>query len=425
MSHERGVSCSVHCSALGLTITFATEPLPFEALLSLPGRGQEQHFRRTSEFYLSYLAADGSLTREQLGLLDDLQRRIEALEQDLDPRSLATFLDSLVPEHEDVAPPDSLTLAAPGREPRTATVKLSRRCNLNCSFCKERRWILQRHLDRFVQVQRLLEQLRDQGFDSVNFDGGEAALSPLLPDAIRHATRVGFTRVQVITNGIRFADRRFLERLHRAGLNAINVSLHAVDHETALAIYGRDPTSQQRRALENIHCVTPDIELTINTVLVEANRVALARLLEQAVAYEPRTIIVIFCLLNYLPDQLRNVRLASLDDGQVLRVVQDFLAHHHVPLRLRHFPFCKVPSELWGHMQGRGKRPANATWHALHVLQAPNRRLCPRCAERQECHFPLLAYLLQHQTPWELAVGGLMSLAGVDVLSRRFREGRK
>jgi uncharacterized radical SAM superfamily Fe-S cluster-containing enzyme len=41
---------------------------------------------------------------------------------------------------------------------------------------------------------------------NVLFSGGEATLSPILLDAIRYSNSVGFHRVHIATNGIRFAQ---------------------------------------------------------------------------------------------------------------------------------------------------------------------------------------------------------------------------
>jgi uncharacterized radical SAM superfamily Fe-S cluster-containing enzyme len=57
---------------------------------------------------------------------------------------------------------------------------------------------------------------------NVLFSGGEATLSPIFLDAVRHAKSTGFHRLHVATNGIRFAQERdFAIQAKAAGLHGV------------------------------------------------------------------------------------------------------------------------------------------------------------------------------------------------------------
>lgn len=401
------------------------------ALLTPPEQ-EKQFYFQTRRLNVACLSADYPLSDAQSALLQELTQLLTTWEDELAPGELGRHLAALqeaeskpAPQKAEDAPLADDSRASDDSASQGATVKLCSRCNLDCSFCKERPKILRSHLDSFPAVQQVLDRLRQQGINGVSFDGGEAALSPLLPEAIRYANSIGFTGVQVVTNGIRFADGAYLESLIDAGLHTVNVSVHAVDPETARAIYGRDPTAQQLRGLQNLSQASPRISFAVSTVLVEANVASLDRILATVQQFAPRQINLIYCLLNYLPDQIQNVRLARLDDGRVVQTVLRFIEHHaDLPFRLRHFPHCQLPEDLLPHLQLRGKIPANVGGSAsLTRPAAPNRWLCRRCPHRHACYFPMLPYLLQ-RLPWPaLLTGSLLSLLGRDVMSQRFQRG--
>ena len=67
--------------------------------------------------------------------------------------------------------------------------------------------------------------------EKVIISGGEASLHPKFFDFIRYAKDIGYDRVQTVTNGYRFADRKFYLDSMRAGLGEITFSLHGHNAE--------------------------------------------------------------------------------------------------------------------------------------------------------------------------------------------------
>jgi MoaA/NifB/PqqE/SkfB family radical SAM enzyme len=105
-------------------------------------------------------------------------------------------------------------------------------CNSRCLFCLD----MDTPRNVFLSEQEVKAELdrgRDQlGADKVIISGGEASLHPLFPEFIRYARERGYSRVQTVTNGHRFADREFFQRVMDAGLGEITFSLHG--HTPAL-----------------------------------------------------------------------------------------------------------------------------------------------------------------------------------------------
>jgi hypothetical protein len=88
---------------------------------------------------------------------------------------------------------------------------------------------------------------------NVLFSGGEATLSPIFLDAIQHAKSVGFHRLHVATNGIRFAqEREFAVRARAAGLHGVYLQFDGVTEEKNSHRGLGNYTEIKRRALDNI-----------------------------------------------------------------------------------------------------------------------------------------------------------------------------
>jgi len=105
-------------------------------------------------------------------------------------------------------------------------VDLTNRCNMVCSPC-----YMDANATSFVH-ELDMQDVRDlfaramsfkpQREINVLFSGGEATLSPIFLEAVRHAKSMGFHRIHVATNGIRFAQERdFAGQARAAGLHAV------------------------------------------------------------------------------------------------------------------------------------------------------------------------------------------------------------
>ena len=145
------------------------------------------------------------------------------------------------------------------RYPVLSEIAVTYRCNLACTFCyagcgtgdatpgipgKERHrgwWYPWRRWGRLNgtrpkrdpvaeemtadEVMRVIDDIAGVGkVPSVSFTGGECTLRPELPDFIARA-RSRDMRVNIITNGIRCADRAYVDTLAAAGLTSAQVSV--------------------------------------------------------------------------------------------------------------------------------------------------------------------------------------------------------
>src|SRR2546430_612187 len=88
---------------------------------------------------------------------------------------------------------------------------------------------------------------------NVLFSGGEATLSPIFLDAVRHAKSKGFHRLHVATNGIRFAQEKdFAVNAKAAGLHAVYLQFDGVTEEKNRHRGIGNYMEVKRRALDNL-----------------------------------------------------------------------------------------------------------------------------------------------------------------------------
>jgi uncharacterized radical SAM superfamily Fe-S cluster-containing enzyme len=105
-------------------------------------------------------------------------------------------------------------------------IDLTNRCNMVCSPCymDANATSLVHELD-MQDVRNLFARamsFKPQREINVLFSGGEATLSPIFLETVQYAKSIGFHRLHVATNGIRFAQERdFAVQAKAAGLHAV------------------------------------------------------------------------------------------------------------------------------------------------------------------------------------------------------------
>jgi len=140
-------------------------------------------------------------------------------------------------------------------------------CNNNCLFCLDR----ERRGAGFRSVPEIVSDLktaRKKGFKRIVISGGEASIHPDFIKVVAAAKKTGFTHIQTITNGRRFAYPDFFYAAQRAGLSEITFSLHSHKAKVHDGLTGAPGSFAQgvaalRRALaENI---IVSVDLVINS----------------------------------------------------------------------------------------------------------------------------------------------------------------
>ena len=114
---------------------------------------------------------------------------------------------------------------------------VTNRCDLRCGYCFMNAgavgWIYEPSLD---QIRKLLIQARNErpmGSKAIQITGGEPTIREDLIDIVRMAREVGFSHIQVNSNGVKLADNpKFCKQLKDEKVNTIYMSFDGVTKKT-------------------------------------------------------------------------------------------------------------------------------------------------------------------------------------------------
>lgn len=168
--------------------------------------------------------------------------------------------------------------AARDRAVIKAQWELTYRCNLHCRHCYTDPFnspqSIVRELSR-VEIEDLLDQMRDVGIVWLNLTGGDIFMHPEFFEIYESAYRRGFL-LQLYTNGTLFT-RAAIERLQRMPPFSIDVSCHSID-EGRFDWFTQIPGSYRafRRGLELLR--RSGLPVTLKTKLMNWNKDELAGL---------------------------------------------------------------------------------------------------------------------------------------------------
>jgi pyruvate-formate lyase-activating enzyme len=158
-------------------------------------------------------------------------------------------------------------------------VRLTRVCNNRCLFCLD----AGAQDGSVVDLEAVFETLaagRRRGAARAVLSGGEPTLHPRFLEIVRHAQRLGYSWIQVVTNGRMFAYERFLAEAVAGGLCEITFSLPA--HRPALfdALVGVPGAFGQTLAGLDHALAHPQLVVSVDVVLNGRNIEHLADILE-------------------------------------------------------------------------------------------------------------------------------------------------
>jgi uncharacterized radical SAM superfamily Fe-S cluster-containing enzyme len=167
------------------------------------------------------------------------------------------------------------------------TIDLTNRCDMMCDPCfmnaNQVGYVHELSLD---EVKRLIDNaltIRPKRQISVQFSGGEPALSPIFLESIAYARQVGYFSVQAATNGIRFAqDAEFARQAGEAGLRIAYLQFDGVGEEANAHRKVPNLFETKLRAIENLYQAGIDVVLVV-TVVRTVNDDQVGRIIKFAV----------------------------------------------------------------------------------------------------------------------------------------------
>ncbi|MHA1772073.1 MAG: PqqD family peptide modification chaperone [Candidatus Thorarchaeota archaeon] len=163
--------------------------------------------------------------------------------------------------------------------PVLSEIALTYRCNNRCRFCYAYSPYRKSGEMTTEEVKRVIDIIADDAHvPSLSFTGGEPTLRKDLFELIRYG-REKDLRMNLITNGRRCADPKFVQKLVDAGLNSAQVSIEGPDAETHDYIVGVPGAFEQTvQGIKNLR--KTDIYTHCNTTICRPNMDKLEQLVD-------------------------------------------------------------------------------------------------------------------------------------------------
>jgi cyclic pyranopterin phosphate synthase len=156
---------------------------------------------------------------------------------------------------------------------KTLRISLTNACNLGCLYCihpddtqKKIRKDITEDLLSMEQLVNIVGALKSVlPIDTIRLTGGEPTLYKELEILIKRLKEIGISNIKMTSNGYLLSG--MAEKLARAGLKEVNISLDAINAEVFKVISRRTDLSRVLEGIES--CLSNGIEVKINTVVLK------------------------------------------------------------------------------------------------------------------------------------------------------------
>ncbi len=156
-----------------------------------------------------------------------------------------------------------------------AQVDLTNRCNMRCPVCFANSGVTGRVVEpgyeQVLSRLRALRALRPTPATAVQFTGGEPTVHPEFLRIISTAADMGFSHIQIATNGLKMADEKFARQAADAGLHTLYLQFDGVGEEPYRHTRNHPGIWQKKlaviencRALDMKVCLVPTILMGVN-----------------------------------------------------------------------------------------------------------------------------------------------------------------
>jgi hypothetical protein len=156
-----------------------------------------------------------------------------------------------------------------------ANVDLTNRCNLTCPVCfanaNAAGYLYEPDFDHVRRMLQALRNTRPVAGRVVQFSGGEPTIYPRFLDVLRLSKEMGFSHIQIASNGIMLADLEFTQKAKEAGLQTVYLQFDGVSDDIYLRTRGEALMEKKVQAIENIRkvgdikiCFVPTIVRGLN-----------------------------------------------------------------------------------------------------------------------------------------------------------------
>ncbi len=124
-----------------------------------------------------------------------------------------------------------------GRKINYLRVSVTKRCNLNCSYCGAKEESSKEITPS--EIEKIVRAFAFHGITKVRLTGGEPLVRKDIAEIAQRISRIeGIEKLAVTTNGIRLKE--YAKKLKESGVTAVNISLDTTDREQFKEITGCD-----------------------------------------------------------------------------------------------------------------------------------------------------------------------------------------
>lgn len=137
-----------------------------------------------------------------------------------------------------------------------ANVDLTNRCNMQCPICfaeaNSSGLVYEPDYDTVVKMLEMLRNQKPVKCPAVQFAGGEPTVHPRFFDILNKAKELGFSQIQVATNGLKFRDIEFCKKAVESHLHTIYLSFDGVSDDVYIQARARKMLHVKKEVLENL-----------------------------------------------------------------------------------------------------------------------------------------------------------------------------
>lgn len=138
-----------------------------------------------------------------------------------------------------------------------ANIDLTNRCNMRCPICFANAaaagYVLEPDREKIREILERLASEKPVRCFAVQFSGGEPTVRDDLPEIIKDAKALGYTQIQVATNGLRFSkDVEYAKSVLNAGLNTVYLGFDGVTARPYEVARGYNAFPQKLKAIDNM-----------------------------------------------------------------------------------------------------------------------------------------------------------------------------
>lgn len=149
-------------------------------------------------------------------------------------------------------------------------LKIGFLCNNNCLFCVQGHKKCFGNRRKTSELKEHIYQSASEGYKAIVFTGGEPTIHPDIIDLVKYARKMGFTLIQIQSNGRRFAYVSFCKEIIEAGANQFAPSVHGPTPEIHDCLtHAKGAFAQAIMGIKNLKKLKQDV--ITNTVITKFN----------------------------------------------------------------------------------------------------------------------------------------------------------